>query len=242
LRVTGFLGNKWFVLFAGFGRWFLRVVFQGVDWIGKQRPAAEWLRATKSEADAVAFASTRLKFQADEQQAEVLRSTSGRGILNCSRQWGKSTVAAVKAIHRAYTEPGAVVLVATPSRRQTGEFLRKAEAMMRRAEMPVKGDGYNGLSLEFPNGSRIVGLPGGEGTVRGVSAVSLVIIDEASRVPDEMYEALRPMLAGGPGDLWMMSTPHGKQGFFYETWEHGGSDWTKVKGPATDDDVKQPEP
>ncbi len=233
------MGNKWFVLFAGFGRRCLRVVFQGVDCNGKQRPAAERLRATKSEADAVAFASTRLKFQADEQQAEVLRSTSGRGILNCSRQWGKSTVAAVKAIHRAYTEPGALVLVVTPSQRQTGEFLLQAEAMMRRAEMPVKGDGYNGLSLEFPNGSRIVGLPGGEGILRGVSAVSLVIIDEASQVTDEVYEALRPMPAG-TGDLWMMSTPHGKQGFFYETWEHGGKEWTKVKAPATDD-VNQPE-
>jgi hypothetical protein len=179
--------------------------------------------------DGVAFARERLQFVADEKQAEVLRSTHSRGILNCSRQWGKSSVTAVKAIHRAYTRPDSMVLVAAPSRRQSGEFLHKAEVMMRQAGMPVKGDGYNELSLVFPNGSRIVGLPGKEGTVRGFSAVSLMIIDEASRVTDEMYAALRPMLAVGDGDLWLMSTPLGKRGFFYEAWALGGEDWFRVK-------------
>ena len=41
----------------------------------------------------------------------------------------------------------------------------------------------------LPNGSRIVGLPGTEATVRGFSAVSLLLIDEASRVVDEMYQS-----------------------------------------------------
>ena len=52
--------------------------------------------------------------------------------------------------------------------------------------------------------------------MRGFSAVSLMIIDEASRVEDAMYKALRPMLAVGDGDLWLMSTPNGKRGFFYD--------------------------
>jgi hypothetical protein len=38
-----------------------------------------------------------------------------------------------------------------------------------------------------------------EDTIRGFSAVSMLVIDEASRVSDEMYEALRPMLAVGDG-------------------------------------------
>ena len=50
---------------------------------------------------------------------------------------------------------------------------------------------------------------------------------------ESVYQALRPMLAVGNGDLWLMSTPDAKRGFFYEIWEHGGSDWFKVKGPAT---------
>ena len=60
--------------------------------------------------------------------------------------------------------------------------------------------------------------------------------DEASRVSDSMYKALRPMLAVTDGDLWLMSTPNGKQGFFHEVWEHGGADWLRLSVPATECD------
>ena len=104
----------------------------------------------------------------------MLASDAKRGILNCSRQWGKSTVTAAKAIHRAYTRPGALVLVASPSERQSAEFLRKASELVRRLGIKPRRDGDNAISLSFPNGSRIVGLPGTEATVRGFSAVSLL--------------------------------------------------------------------
>jgi hypothetical protein len=97
-----------------------------------------------------------------------------------------------------------------------------------------RGDGDNAISLALPNGSRLVGLPGVEGTVRGFSAVSLLLVDEAARVTDAMYKALRPMLAVGRGDLWLMSTPWGRRGFFYDNWAHGGEEWARVSVPATE--------
>jgi len=66
------------------------------------------------------------------------------------------------------------------------------------------------MSLEFPNGARIIGLPGSEATIRGFSAVSLLLVDEAARVSDDLYKAIRPMLAVSAGELWLMSTPFGK--------------------------------
>ena len=68
---------------------------------------------------------------------------------------------------------------------------------MQLLKIPVRGDGHHRNSLRFPNGSRIVGLPGKGNTLRGYSEVSLMIIDEAARVPDEMYKALRPSMAVG---------------------------------------------
>ena len=188
-----------------------------------------------ADEDIIAFAK-RLGFEPDQQQAEVLRSKAKRGILNCSRQWGKSTVSAVKAVHRAYTKPGSLVLVASPTARQSAEWMRKAEALVGQLGVKVRGDGHNEISLVFPNGSRIVGLPGTrtDGGVRGFSAVSLLIIDEAARVEEAMYKALRPMLAVGDGHLWMMSTPFGKRGFFYENWELGGELWHRVRVEATE--------
>lgn len=172
--------------------------------------------------DGVRFARTQLGFEPDPKQKVVLRANARQGILNCSRQWGKSTVTAAMAVHRAYAEPETLVLVLSPSERQSGEFLRKAASFVRKLGLPVRGDGDNEVSLMLPNQSRIVGLPGKEKTVRGFSKVSLLLIDEASRVPDAMYDALRPMLATGNGDLWLMSTPFGQRGFFWEEWERGG--------------------
>src|SRR5947199_10241251 len=36
------------------------------------------------------------------------------------------------------------------------------------------------------------------------------------------------------GDLWLLSTPFGKGGFFYEEWSGGGSEWTRIRVPATE--------
>jgi hypothetical protein len=126
------------------------------------------------------------------------------------------------------------VLVLSPSERQSAEFLRKASSLLRRLSIPVRGDGDNEVSLLFPNVSRIVGLPGKERTIRGFSNVSLLLIDEAARVEDELYDAVRPMLAVSDGDLWLMSTPCGRRGFFYETWVNGDREWLRVEAPATE--------
>ena len=184
--------------------------------------------------NAIDFARQSLGFEPDARQKEVLSSKAKRGILNCTRQWGKSTVAAIKALHTAQAKPGALVLVASPGERQSAEFLNKTEVLVRRLGIRPRGDGKNSCSLLLPNGSRIVGLPGTEGTVRGFSSVSLLLIDEAARVSDPLYRALRPMLAVADGDLWMMSTPNGKRGFFYETWASPDADWHRLSVPATD--------
>jgi phage FluMu gp28-like protein len=94
--------------------------------------------------------------------------------------------------------------------------------------MRTKGDGTNENSLEFPNRSRIIGLPGSEETIRGFSSVSLLLVDEAARVPDDLYMAVRPMVVVSGGGLWLMSTPNGKRGFFWEAWERGEPEWEKV--------------
>ena len=87
--------------------------------------------------------------------------------------------------------------------------------------------------MELSNGSRIEALPGTEKTVRGYSGVDLIILDEASRVADELYYATRPMLAVSGGRLLMMSTPYGKRGVFYEEWT-SGEGWERYEIPASE--------
>ena len=173
-----------------------------------------------------------MEFRPDAIQQRLLNSESPQVILNCCRQWGKSTVTAVKAVLQAMEEPESLTLVVSPSGRQSGEFVRKARLLVKKLGMGAKGDGENRLSIGFPNGSRIVGLPETEERTRGFSAVSLLVVDEASRVEESLYLALRPTLAVSGGRIWLMSTPNRQRGFFYETWVRGGPEWERVKVTA----------
>ena len=184
--------------------------------------------------DIVSFARELLGFHPDEKQQALLRCDAKQAILNCSRQWGKSTVAAIKAVHRAHAVGKSLVVVASPTERQSAEFVLKARGFVTRLGLRVRGDGHHQASLRLPNGSRTVGLPGKEANIRGLSEVNLLIIDEASRVPDELYKALRPMLTVANGDLWLLSTPWGKEGFFHENWEYGGDAWARFRVLATE--------
>jgi hypothetical protein len=185
--------------------------------------------------DAVRFVREQLAFDPDPAQQTVLASRAGRGILNCTRQWGKSTVTAAKAVHRAATWPDSLVVVMSPSGRQSGEFIDKVRRFVSHMGLKPRGDGHNQCSLALPNRSRIVGVPDVEATTRGFSGVSLLLVDEAAWVEDSAYQAMTAALAASDGDRWLMSTPGGRRGFFYDIWEHAppGS-WTRISVPATE--------
>ncbi len=113
-----------------------------------------------SNGDVVSFARERLKFGPDLRQEELLRCEAKQAILNCSRQWGKSTVAAVKAVHRAYSVPKSLVVVASPTDRQSAEFVEKARGFVVQLGLKARGDGHNKTSLRLPNGVAHCGATG----------------------------------------------------------------------------------
>src|SRR5215212_4064871 len=180
--------------------------------------------------DCVAFAE-ELGIVPDAWQAELLRSTSDRVLLNCSRQSGKSTMTAVIALHRALYHPGSLILCLAPALRQSQELFGKVLGFYRDLGRPVSPQAERKLSLELENGSRIVTLPGTEKTIRGFSGTALLVLDEAARVADELYFAVKPMLAVSGGALMMMSTPYGKRGVFFEEWTGAGG-WERYEVPA----------
>jgi hypothetical protein len=89
-----------------------------------------------------------------------------------------------------------------------------------------------GHELQLSNESRFISLPCSGDTIRGFANVKVLIIDEAARVPDDLYRTVRPMLAVSGGRLLCLSTPYGKRGFFYDAWAHGGPEWMRVEVPA----------
>lgn len=187
-----------------------------------------------------------LGWSADGWQRELLHSQHQQLLVCCSRQSGKSLIAAAKALSLALTRPKSVIVLISRSLRQASEVLRKVKEINRayRGErlrtqlwqpVPVKklaeldtqidSEGTvrdNELSLEFGNGSRIISMPCSPDTVVGFT-VDLLILDEAARIPDSVYFPLRPMLAiarsEGRGQLLALSTPFGKRGWFWEAWK-----------------------
>jgi hypothetical protein len=184
--------------------------------------------------DRVAFAE-ELGIVPDGWQRDLLRSTANRTLLNCCRQSGKSTMSAIIALHRALYHPGSLVLCLAPALRQSQELFAKVIGFYRDLGRPVPPTAEQRLGLELSNGSRIVTLPGSERTIRGFSAVDLLIVDEAARVEDELYHAIRPMLSVSGGRLMMLSTPNGCIGAFYEAWEYEQDQgWERFRVPATE--------
>lgn len=183
--------------------------------------------------DPTMFAADRLGFRPDDWQRDLLRSTDRQVILNITRQGGKSTTAAILGLHCSLYDPGSLTLLVSPSQRQSKELFSKTIDFLRTVEPAVDLDEDNKLSATLRNRSRIVSLPGDPRTTRGFSAPALVVADEAAYTPDELFTAIRPMLAVSQGRLILMSTPAGRRGVFYETWEHGGDDWLRFRIPAS---------
>lgn len=144
--------------------------------------------------------------------------------MNCTRQFGKSTVTGCEAYNEAICYGNTLILMLGPSQRQAGELFRKAMAFHYDLNQPVETKNESVLSVEFVNGSRIVSLPGKEATVRSFSAVGLLIVDEAARVADALYYSVRPMLAvtkivkGAGGRLAALSSPFGRAGWYHDAW------------------------
>jgi hypothetical protein len=149
-----------------------------------------------------------------------------------SRQVGKSTVAAALALREALLRPGSLVLLLSPSERQSGELALKTFGFYDALGAPVRARKRTELQLHLVNRSRVIALPESERTVRGYSGARLLVIDEAARVADDLYRAVRPMLAVSRGKLVMLTTAFAKSGFFHKAWSEEDA-WVKVKVPAT---------
>ena len=126
--------------------------------------------------DRVVFTREALGLEPDGWQARVLRWSGGRLLMNCCRQSGKSTTAAVLALHEVLYRPGCLVLLLSPSMRQSSELFRKVTNLLSRLETRPTLTEDNRLSLILQSGSRVVSLPSSEATVR-FSGASLIIED-----------------------------------------------------------------
>jgi hypothetical protein len=149
---------------------------------------------------------------------ERVATIPGDQLLVCHRQAGKSTIVAAIALADALAIPHALILLVSRSMRQSTELYRKVKQFYHAVQpMALVKDTETGM--ELANGSRILSLPASHETIVGFSAVTTLLLDEAARIPDGTYYAVRPMLAMSQGRIIALTSPFGRRGWLYEAWE-----------------------
>lgn len=172
--------------------------------------------------------------QLDSWQGEVLLSPAPENFINVHRQCGKTTIVGTRALTVAITEEGSLILIFSASYRQSQEMGRGVKLLLERyrdnlqrrypdvhVDLGLLSDTKG--SFELSNHSRIICLPPNPDTIRVYSSPRMIIFDEASRIPDALYLAVRPMVfrtwtdpTATPCQIFLLSTPFGQHGFFYE--------------------------
>lgn len=139
-----------------------------------------------------------------------------------ARQTGKSFTSALDAVAGAM-ERGESWLVLSAGERQSLEWMEKAKMHTRAWDYAAEIEGdttaadIQRLTIRFPRGNRIIGLPANPDTARGYSMN--VILDEFAfhERSREIWRALVPTITRGYR-LVVLSTPNGQQNMFYELW------------------------
>jgi hypothetical protein len=171
--------------------------------------------------------------QPDDWQRTLLRSDDERILLASSRQLGKSTTTAFKALVRAYLHPASLILLLSASKDQAVELFRKVSFVHRQLQLVPAVKELTDY-LELSNSSRILTLPALADSVRGYSAVNLLVIDECARVTDDVWVAVLPTVVASRGQVLGLSTPAGKSGRFFELWTANPPTWTKITAKASE--------
>jgi len=175
----------------------------------------------KAKDDPVAFGKRFLNFHALPYQEKVLTDGSKRIAVRMSRQAGKTTTIAVRAIWYAATHAKTLSLIVAPSLRQSMIMMDRVQSFlygMKAQERRAIVSKMQRTVIWFRNGSQMVALPCSPNLLRGYTAHQ-VLADEAAFFRDDeiiFYNVLYPMMATTNGTLIASSTPWATKSVFYQ--------------------------
>jgi phage FluMu gp28-like protein len=218
----------------------LKVWWRGWRWKRRLNKRLEELEAKarellreKDEAytwSPIVYAERVLGIKPFPYQAKLLEDTHKRIVACMGRQTGKTTIIAMKAIYFADKNPRVTVLITSPSLRQSMiMFDRVATFVYSTPYLRNKVVRATRTMVQFENGSRIIALPCSENLLRGYTA-HMVICDEAAFMPEEVItQVLFPMLSTTDGYAIFLSTPWGRDHFFYRAFMNPSYSVHKVR-------------
>jgi hypothetical protein len=190
----------------------------------QESPAVEPTAAVvsvKLPQDAVEFVEELFHFTPKQYQASLLKDESKRIVVRWSRQAGKTTCIALRAIWFALTHPKTLTLIVAPTLRQSmimSDRIQDFLGCLPKEKRSALIEKLQRTTVRFKRGgSRIVALPNSPQLLRGYTA-DQVIADEAGFFREDdlvFYNVLYPMLSTTDGTLIASSTPWSKDSVFY---------------------------
>jgi hypothetical protein len=157
----------------------------------------------------------------DEWQREAL-AYKGDLLLCTGRRVGKTYVLARKAVDLMASKRNCPIIMISLTEDQAMIIMAMALHYAREKYPAMIGKGKKKpllRSLWVNNNQMIIRPVGHTGDgARGFEG-GVLIVDEASRMPKIFWLAARPIILTTNGKIWMGSTPHGKQGYFWEMFE-----------------------
>lgn len=154
----------------------------------------------------------------DQWQKDYL-AVKGDKLLCTGRRVGKTYIMARGAIDRMLEKPTSVIIFSL-TEEQAMIILAMAQAYLQEVapkEVSKKKQDTNKRTITLKNGSIMRCRPAGEtgDSGRGFGA-DIICIDEASRMGKLFWIAVLPIILMQGGEVWLSSTPYGKQGYFWD--------------------------
>jgi hypothetical protein len=155
----------------------------------------------------------------DNWQKEVLNH-KGDLLLCTGRRVGKTYIMARKAIDRMIKVPKTQVIMFSLTEDQAMIILSMAKNYLLEAApnmLVKKHTETNKKNLALKNGSVMRVRPAGDtgDSGRGFEG-GILIVDEAARMGKYFWIATLPIILMKAGEIWIASTPFGKQGYFWD--------------------------
>lgn len=185
-------------------------------------------------ADPALFAREALGVRLWGRQIEIVRAVPKhrRVAVRSGHKVGKSTSAVVIALWFVCLFPRARVVITSASGRQVRSVLwKELRRVYKNARIPIGGTLHlvPDAGLQFDDGREVVGFATDEPEkMAGTSSPNLLyLVDEASGVPEEIFEAIEGNRAGG-ARLVMFSNPTQTAGTFFEAFHIKSEFWHPI--------------
>lgn len=140
--------------------------------------------------------------------------------INKSRQIGVTElILRVIAYHSFFKYKGGRILIIAGTREKTAaKIMQRFKQLFYNIPWTVE-DSRNVLHIKLVNGTEIEALPSNSEAIRGDTKIKAIFVDEAAhfRLQDDsvVIDALEPVVFTNKSDLFLVSTPNGRRGFFY---------------------------